>query len=467
MIHHLKPYPAYLESGSPWLGQIPEHWVMLRGKVLFEESRLPVRDADEIVTCFRDGQVTLRRNRRARGFMVALKEAGYQGVRKGQLVIHAMDAFAGAVGVSDSDGKCTPEYIVCNPRRPDAVPGYYAFLLRVAAQTKFIEVECPAVRERAPRFRYPDFGALRFPVPTITEQVSILRYLSYVERRIQVFIRGKTKLITHLNEQKHAIIHRAVTHGLDTSAKLHQLKSSPNFLVNAAWPIVRLWDIGKIHSEKRQPGLNLLSVFLGRGVIPYVEDGGQVHKPSLDLAKYQVVHRGDLVLNNQQAWRGSVGVSKYDGIISPAYVVIRLKDSLDSNFASYLFQSHLMVAQFVTSSKGVGSIQRDIHLPWLKNVRLPLPSREEQIAIAAHLSRDLSDIELQVSLYEREILLLREYRTRLIADVVTGKLDIREAAARLPEVEEPEPFEEGETLVEDQGECEGAGLETFFQSSLL
>ena len=107
-------------------------------------------------------------------------------------------------------------------------------------------------------------------------------------------------------------------------------------------------------------------------MIPYGEGGGQVHKPSLDLAGYQVVYPGDLVLNNQQAWRGSVGVSKYRGIISPAYVIVGLADSLDARYADYLFQSGVMVSQFVTSSKGVGDIQRDIHTPWLKTP-VPIP----------------------------------------------------------------------------------------------
>jgi hypothetical protein len=93
-------------------------------------------------------------------------------VRKGQLVIHAMDAFAGAVGISDSDGKCTPEYIVCNPRRGDIVPGYYARILRFAAQLRYIEVACLAVRERAPRLRYPNFASMQLPVPPADEQES-------------------------------------------------------------------------------------------------------------------------------------------------------------------------------------------------------------------------------------------------------------------------------------------------------
>jgi type I restriction enzyme S subunit len=104
----LKAYPEYKDSGQPWLGEIPKPWATERAKWLFQKMDRPVHPDDDVVTCFRDGIVTLRKNRRVRGFTESLKEIGYQGVRKGDLVIHAMDAFAGAIGVSDSDGKCTP-----------------------------------------------------------------------------------------------------------------------------------------------------------------------------------------------------------------------------------------------------------------------------------------------------------------------------------------------------------------------
>ena len=137
MIDDLKPYPEYRESGLPWLGKVPEHWKIQRGKTLFVKVERPVRPVDEIVTCFRDGMVTLRKNRRLRGFTEAIYELGYQGLRKGDLVIHAMDAFAGAVGVADSDGKGSPIYGVCVPRG-NANSHYYAVVVREMARTLWI-----------------------------------------------------------------------------------------------------------------------------------------------------------------------------------------------------------------------------------------------------------------------------------------------------------------------------------------
>ncbi len=163
----INPGVSIRDSGVPWLGEIPNNWEIKRAKFFFEQAALPVRERDEIVTCFRDGQVTLRRNRREAGFTNADKEVGYQAIRRGQLVLHSMDAFAGAIGVSDSDGRCSPEYIICEPKGIDVDRRYYGLLLRTMALAGFIQASCPAVRERAPRIRFNDFGEMLLPVPPL------------------------------------------------------------------------------------------------------------------------------------------------------------------------------------------------------------------------------------------------------------------------------------------------------------
>jgi type I restriction enzyme S subunit len=113
LIDALKPYPAYKDSGVPWLSQVSEHGEVRRGETLFKRVRRPVRPEDEVATCFRDGMVTLRRNRRIEGFSESLKEIGYQGIRRSDLIIHAMNAFTGAVGVADCDGNGSPVNTTC------------------------------------------------------------------------------------------------------------------------------------------------------------------------------------------------------------------------------------------------------------------------------------------------------------------------------------------------------------------
>jgi type I restriction enzyme S subunit len=207
----LNPAAPLRDSGLPWLGQIPKHWRMMRAKYLWRESSLPVRDEDEMVTCFRDGQVTLRKNRREEGFTNAVKELGYQGIRASQLVLHSMDAFAGAIGVSDSDGKCTPEYIICDPIAEAVHNPYYGFLLRVMALAGFILATCPSVRERAPRIHFSDFGDMFFPVPLLDEQRAIVAYISAETAKLDALRAATERTIGVLKERRAALIAAAVT----------------------------------------------------------------------------------------------------------------------------------------------------------------------------------------------------------------------------------------------------------------
>jgi type I restriction enzyme S subunit len=212
----LDPKVKLRDSGVPWLGEIPAHWELRRAKYLFRQSALPVATGDEIVTCFRDGQVTLRRNRREEGFTNADLEVGYQGIRQGQLVLHSMDAFAGAIGVSDSDGRCSPEYIICDPLDGDViVPEYFGPLLRTMALAGFIQASCPAVRERAPRIRFNNFSEMYLPVPPQEEQRAIVEHIARETAKLDAVRAATERTIALLKERRSALIAAAVTGQLD------------------------------------------------------------------------------------------------------------------------------------------------------------------------------------------------------------------------------------------------------------
>lgn len=216
--HGLTKNPSLKKVNIPWLDRIPEHWRVDRGKYLFIQSSLAVRETDEIVTCFRDGQVTLRRNRREEGFTNAIQELGYQGIRSGQLVLHSMDAFAGAIGVSDSDGKCSPEYIICEPVNDSVFNPYYAHLLRIMALQGFVQASCPAVRERAPRIRFSDLADMLLPVPPVNEQKEIFLHIATKTRKIDNCISVAIRTIQLLHERRAALITAAVTGQLKVTA---------------------------------------------------------------------------------------------------------------------------------------------------------------------------------------------------------------------------------------------------------
>jgi len=199
------------DSGIKWLGMIPKHWDILRAKNIFVRKNRLVREEDETITCFRDGQVTLRKNRRSDGFTEAVKEIGYQGVRIGDLVIHQMDAFAGAIGVSDSDGKSSPVYICLRPKIENCINQYYAYLLREMARAGFIRALYRGIRERSTDFRFETFANVSLPVPTLEEQRDIIDYIDAKCADIDATIALKEQKQEKLKAYKKTIIFEYVT----------------------------------------------------------------------------------------------------------------------------------------------------------------------------------------------------------------------------------------------------------------
>lgn len=183
------------------------------------------------------------------------------------------------------------------------------------------------------------------------------------------------------------------------------------------WELLPLYALGKVKSITEQTDLQLLSVYLDAGVIPFASKAEKrTNVTSKDLSKYQRVDPGDFVLNNQQAWRGSVGVSFDTGIVSPAYIVLEMNDKLDPRFANYLFRARIMVDQYLINSKSVGSIQRNIYWPALKRTRVPVPSHSEQEQIIRYLDWKISGINGLINLKKKEIENLKELRNSAIDD---------------------------------------------------
>lgn len=218
----LDPNTPMKSTLIPWLGAIPAHWDIKRGKSLFKEVSRAVRPEDGVVTCFRNGEVTLRTNRRITGFTESEQEIGYHGVRIGDLVIHQMDAFAGAIGISNSDGKCSPICIVCREiNSSEADLKYYCQLLRVMSHRGYIQALAKGIRERTTDFRYKTLASLHFPVPPIEEQKEIAAYLDEKCAKIDAILEKINTEVERLKELKRSLINEVVTgqRAIDTESR--------------------------------------------------------------------------------------------------------------------------------------------------------------------------------------------------------------------------------------------------------
>ena len=436
----MQRYDSYKPSGIYFLSEFPSGWKIRKGKYLFKEENRPVHPGDEIVTCFRDGQVTLRKNRRVEGFTNSLKEIGYQGVRKGDLVIHNMDAFAGAIGISDSDGKATPVYSCCTPQSAEISQYYYCYLLRYLARNGFILSLAKGIRERSTDFRFNDFKELYLPVPSRAEQDAIVSYLDTATAKIDSAIAQQQKMIDLLNERKQIIINNAVTKGLNPNAKMKDSGVEWIGEIPEGWECRKLKSIcaNTQYSIKTGPfGSQLKGDDIQEfGDVPIYNQrvvidndcclfNSYVSKAKAVSLKSFVVNSKDLLITT----RGTIGKSTIvpndapEGILHPCIIAIRLNFDLCFNeylqffFQSVAFNTDMMLKSNATTIEVIYSYN-------LKECFVPLPPIDEQKQIVEYLNEELVRINQTIDATTNQISLLQERKQIIINEVVTGKVKV-------------------------------------------
>ena len=204
----LNPDAEMKDSGIQWIGMIPSHWDCIRGKYILKYIQKPVREDDGVITCFRDGEVTLRSNRREDGFTVADKEIGYQGIDVGDLVVHGMDGFAGAIGISDSRGKASPVLNVLNAKQNKR---YIMYFLRSMAYSDVFLALATGIRVRSCDLRWNKLAELFYPVPPIEEQDAIVQHIDDVLHKVNEVIAQKKDQLSVLEAYKKSLIFEYVT----------------------------------------------------------------------------------------------------------------------------------------------------------------------------------------------------------------------------------------------------------------
>ena len=427
----MRRYPEYKESGVGWIGEIPIHWKVERAKFIFRRMQRPVRVHDEIITAFRDGIVTLRKNRRALGFTNSLKEIGYQGLRKGDLVIHAMDGHAGAIGVSDSDGKSSPVYSACRPISQENVY-YFAYLLRQMALSGFIQSLTRGVRERSTEFRFNEFKEIALLIPSISEQTQIAAFLDRKTEQIDELIRVRDRKIELLREQRTALINQAVTKGLNPNVEMQPSGVEWIGEIPKHWTITRLKYVSNIPVTY---GLNIESDrYATEGIrlirITDIDESGELRQKGVYLSedcvpKEQMLNRYDLLLSRSGATVGKSYLHLQEERYTSAGYLVRFNfgDYCTSKFIYYMTLSHFF-RNWLEQQTIISTIQ-NVNGKKYSNFQLSIPLHEEQTQIASFLDGKTQRIDELVSEQQRSIKLLKEYRQSLISDAVTGKIDVR------------------------------------------
>lgn len=204
----MNPHASMRDSDIQWIGMMPSHWDCIRGKYILKYVQKPTREDDGVITCFRDGEVTLRSNRREEGFTMADKEIGYQGIDVGDLVVHGMDGFAGSIGISDSRGKASP---VLNVLETDQNKRYIMYFLRSMAYSDVFLALATGIRVRSCDLRWNKLAELFYPVPPLEEQNAIVEYIDAVIQKTNEVIAKKKEQLAVLDEYKKSLIYEYVT----------------------------------------------------------------------------------------------------------------------------------------------------------------------------------------------------------------------------------------------------------------
>jgi type I restriction enzyme S subunit len=466
MISELRPYPVMKHSSVPWLGDVPLHWDVLPNRALFSEVKERNQpDVDLLSVTITKGVIRQRdllSDSSKKGSSNQDKSA-YKVVRPGDIAYNKMRAWQGAVGVSEYAGIVSPAYVVERPRK-GVDPRYVHYLLRTPAFAKEAERWSYGITSDMWSLRPEHFKMIYACLPPLPEQAAIVRFLDHTDGKIWCYIRNKQKLIKLLEEQKQASIHLAVTRGLISSAALRDS--------GIPWlgEIPTHWEARKLRSIASRVTKGTTPTTIGREFaesgIRFIKVESISNERSIIDAKCAYIDEvTDRLLKRSRLRAGDVVVSIAGAIGRPAVVpesmlpantnqavaiVSPLLFLCRSEWLAYCLSSPMCSRSMSESS--VISAQANLSLANLGRTVIPLPPLHLQDEILKAISEDIGGIRASISAVVREISLLREYRTRLIIEVVTGKLDVREAAAHLPDIgQSHDVMEEWES--DDDSEC--------------
>ena len=445
MIEGLKPYAEYKESGLPWLGRCPRHWNVRRTKILFHERVQKGFPNEPLLAATQTKGVVKKEDYETRTVAAQKDLHLLKLVEVGDYVI-SLRSFQGGIEVAHCRGIISPAYTVLKPQK-QAVSRYYSHFFKAKPFIDSLSLFVTGIRE-GQNIDYERLSRAEMPMPPKDEQAAIVRFLDHANRKIDGFIRAKRKLIGLLNEQKQAIIHRAVTRGLYPDVLLKPsgipwLGDIPThwdtpLLGRCLTHIEQGWSPVGAEGElgERQWCVLTLSA-VRRGV--FDPEAIKPVSKSADIPRDIEVANGDLLLTRSNT-RDRVGdvclvkdVRHRTLLCDLIYRLTLRKGAFVPQFLVYQLLCPLGRGQIEKDARGSSGTMPKISQSHIKAWRVLLPPPEEQQAIVELIEIESGPIDTAIARTEREIALMQEYRTRLTADLVTGKLDVREAAANLPE----------------------------------
>ena len=391
------------DSGIPWIGQMPTNWNCERGKFIFRYVQKPIRDDDGVITCFRDGEVTLRSNRREEGFTMADKEIGYQGIDVGDLVVHGMDGFAGAIGISDSRGKASP---VLNVLDTNQCKRYFMYYLRSMAFSNVFVATATGIRVRSCDLRWNKLAEFRYPLPPIAEQHRIADFLDKKCAEIDSLTADVQKEIETLQEYRRSLITEAVT---ECEAPYVRFKYCASVKSNLVAPD-NYMNYPQVSPETIEKDTGRLL----KDAVCSVEDSGIISGNHLFF-------KGQILYSKIRPILNKVTIAPFDGLCSADMYPIETVN--DSHYIMYAMLSKDFLRQVKSVTENRVKMPK-INQEELADIRIHLPSIADQHRIADFLDKKCAEIDSILETKQKQLETLAEYRKSLIYEYVTGKKEV-------------------------------------------
>jgi type I restriction enzyme S subunit len=431
-------YPAYKDSGEEWLGHVPEHWNVsrLRFTALLNPSKNEVRQLPpETAVTFlpmeaigEDGSIDLSRER-----TIADVGEGYTFVRDGDVVLAKItpcfENGKGALmlGLQNGIGFGTTELIVVRPVAQKLSPSFlhYLFTSSLFRQAGESWMYGAGGQKRVPDAFVRDAVV---PLPALSEQELIAAFLDRETAKIDALVAEQERLIAMLKEKRQAVISHAVTKGLNPDAPMKD--SGVEWLgeVPAHWIVLRLANVLMAIDEEGVSDLPILSVSIHTGVSDGELDEEELERKvsrSDDRSKYKRVAPGDLVYNMMRAWQGAFGTVRSLGMVSPAYVVARPRQTIETFFLELLLRTPSAIEQMRRHSRGVTDFRLRLYWEEFKNIVVAIPPLDEAREICSRVAQIDAEFDGLASACRDAIALLQARRTALITAAVTGQIDVR------------------------------------------
>jgi type I restriction enzyme, S subunit len=439
----MNPYPKYKDSGVFWLGEVPEHWDSLKIRTILNCRTERNRPDLPLLSVVREKGVVKRNieNKEENHNYIPEDLTNYKVVKSGQFAMNKMKAWQGSYGVSEFDGIVSPAYFVFDINNVGGE--FFHLAMRSKAYVPFFTSASDGVRVGQWDLNQNRMKEIPFFVPPKDEQTQIARYLDWQTEKIKKFIKNKKKLIALLKEQKQNIINEAVTKGINPNVKMKNSGVEWIGEIPEHWEVSRCkYIMREINIRSENGSEEHLSMSQKHGGLVGCEEITEKRLMSANYIGGKICRKGDIVLNRLKAHLGVFAVAPRTGVISPDYTVLKVADIALPEFIECLLRSSKLRPELRVRCKGIVEGFWRLYTDDLYTLRLPLPPQKEQYEIMIEIARRYFKIEQAISKAEKEIELIQEYRTRLVSDVVTGKIDVRDVD--VPDFEEEENIDDME-----------------------